>query len=58
MSFVIPSWVKIALLVVGIITCIAFLVFLYLIIAGSDESRRNSEKLKDEDNHDGDEQIV
>ncbi len=40
MSFVIPSWVKIALLIAGIIVFIAMAVFLYLIIAGADQSRR------------------
>ena len=44
MSLVIPSWVKIALLIVGIIVFVSMIVFVYLLIAGADESRRKDKE--------------
>ena len=44
MTFVFPPWMKTALIIGGIIVLIAMLVFLYLLIAGSDESRRSKGK--------------
>jgi len=41
MNFVIPLWVKIALLVIGIIVFLAIAIVLYLLVAGADQSRRN-----------------
>ena len=44
MSLMIPSGVKIALLIVAIFVFIAMAVFLYLLIAGADQSRRNKQE--------------
>ena len=41
--------IKMPLIVVGIVVLIVTVVFLYLLIAGADESRRKDRNQKDED---------
>ena len=41
-------WMKTALIVVGVIVLIAVVIFLYLLIAGADESRRHDRHDKHE----------
>ena len=49
-------WMKTTLIVVGVVLLIAMVVFLYLLIAGADESRKyrntnqNTEEIKDDNN--------
>lgn len=43
MTFTFQPWMKTALIVIGIIVLLAVIVFLYLLIAGADESRRHRE---------------
>ena len=43
MKFEFQPWMKTALIVIGIMVLIAIVVFLYLLIAGADESRRHKE---------------
>ena len=40
MTITFEPWMKIALIVVGVILFVLFCVFLYLVIAGADESRK------------------
>lgn len=43
MTFTFLPWMKTVLIVIGVIFLIAVVVFLYLLIAGADESRRHVE---------------
>ena len=43
MTFEFQPWMKTALIVIGVVGLIALIVFLYLLIAGADESRRHKE---------------
>ena len=43
MTFVLQPCIKTSLIIIGIIVLIAIVVFLYLLIAGADESRRYKE---------------
>lgn len=40
MTITFQPWMKTALIIVGVVLLIAMIVFLYLLIAGADESRR------------------
>lgn len=40
-------WMKTALIIIGVVFLIAIIVFLYLLIAGADESRRSSRRDKE-----------
>ena len=50
MTFTFHPWMKTALIVIGVVVLIAIVVFLYLLIAGADESRR---KDRNKDRQDG-----
>ena len=41
MIALLQPWVKIVLIIVGSLVLLALIIFLYLLIAGSDESRKN-----------------
>ena len=43
MTFTFEPWMKTELIVIGIVVLIALVIFLYLLIAGADESRRKKE---------------
>ena len=40
MTFTFQPWMKTTLIVIGVIVLILLVIFLYLLIAGADESRR------------------
>ena len=40
MTFTFQPWMKNAFIIVGVVLLIAIIIFLYLLIAGADESRR------------------
>lgn len=43
MTFTFQPWMKTALIVLSVLVVIGIIVFLYLLIAGADESRRHRE---------------
>ena len=51
-------WMKTALIVIGVIVLIAMVVFLYLLIAGADESRRHERHVRRKDEKRGHEQVA
>ena len=44
MTFSFEPWMKTILIVIGVAVLIAMVIFLYLLIAGADESRRDKRK--------------
>lgn len=48
MTFTFEPWMKITLIVIGVVLLIAMAVFLYLLIVGADESRRKQNTKSEE----------